>query len=529
MKVSVDINQARISIDQTLTLGSTYFVEIENYTPAADEDLVLVITDCDNVPLARSEKGSITLNSITLVDLFSADSCGDGRVFHCYLWSNKGITLGSGLITIAYSPLYSDAGEPILMRGAKGEKGDKGEAGADGRDGINGRDGANGAYVPIGGLYAFHVSQGDGDHPTPDHLWIHGQDETSLYAHDDDGNLIKDENGNYIPLFYLDENGHLLYRFMDNGRVHQLLDLGYVRGSEGPVGPQGPQGEKGDDGAGITEEEKEAINSAIANIPVLQNGLSALDASLESHKSAQNPHGINAGMIGAVDETTFTNTINATRDEFIHKIEEGDETVLNQVTEKLGGYVANEDFTASNIHLQQIDKNLEEFSNNVNYFLGSLPSSSQIVSWNSAGFSYDTLPSSESTRNYEIVFLRDSNNHSDIVPYVCIDKTWYAMCSYTGSDTVSSSSKISIGTKDTFYHISESSIEIEIPSGLNPVCVYKGEFCIENTTADITLTTPSATTWVGDVPDFSVLGKHFFAYKYFNSKLYLNEYFVEEA
>ena len=138
-----------------------------------------------------------------------------------------GQTLAQGDLVLLWAPFeFDEAGEPIQLKGKKGdpgEKGDKGDQGDPGR---------NGVYVAMDGLYAFHISEG-GDHPEDGHLWLHAQDESTLYAHDANGNYLLDENGERIPLYYVGDDGHLRYRFFFQDSTHVELDLGKVVTREG--------------------------------------------------------------------------------------------------------------------------------------------------------------------------------------------------------------------------------------------------------------------------------------------------------
>lgn len=138
-----------------------------------------------------------------------------------------GQTLAQGDLVLLWAPFeYDAAGNPIQLQGEKGDKGDKGDTGAQGEPG------RNGVYVAMDGLYAFHISE-RGDHPEDGHLWIHAQDESRLYAHDENGNYLTDSEGKRIPLYYIDGRGHLLYRFFYKDATHTELDLGRVVTREG--------------------------------------------------------------------------------------------------------------------------------------------------------------------------------------------------------------------------------------------------------------------------------------------------------
>jgi hypothetical protein len=76
------------------------------------------------------------------------------------------------------------------------------------------------------------------------------------------GELILDGDGDPIPLFHIDSNGHLIYTFYGvDGQAHATLDIGDVRGLpltwddlteaqkaslKGETGASGAQGPKGD-------------------------------------------------------------------------------------------------------------------------------------------------------------------------------------------------------------------------------------------------------------------------------------------
>ena len=138
-----------------------------------------------------------------------------------------GQTLAQGDLVLLWAPFEFDAaGEPIQLRGAKGDPGEKGDKGD------RGEPGRNGVYVAMDGLYAFHISEG-GDHPDDGHLWIHAQDDGTLYAKDRNGNYLLDENGERIPLYYVGDDGHLRYRFFYADATHVELDLGKVVTREG--------------------------------------------------------------------------------------------------------------------------------------------------------------------------------------------------------------------------------------------------------------------------------------------------------
>ena len=121
-----------------------------------------------------------------------------------------------------------------------------------------------GRVVTRAGLYAFHVSDGSDGEPEG-HLMLHGQDLSQLYARDGHGELILDGDGNPIPLFHIDGNGHLHFTFYGNdGQAHESLDLGDVRGpalrwedltdeqKEALKGAKGDPGDKGDKGDALT-------------------------------------------------------------------------------------------------------------------------------------------------------------------------------------------------------------------------------------------------------------------------------------
>lgn len=138
-----------------------------------------------------------------------------------------GQTLAQGDLVLLWAPFeFDEAGEPIQLRGKKGDPGEKGDKGDQGEPG------RNGVYVAMDGLYAFHISEG-GDHPEDGHLWLHAQDESTLYAHDANGNYLLDENGKRIPLYYVGNDGHLRYRFFFQDSTHVELDLGKVVTREG--------------------------------------------------------------------------------------------------------------------------------------------------------------------------------------------------------------------------------------------------------------------------------------------------------
>ena len=342
MIISVDLNTASLCIKQILTLGSVYDIELKGYTPADDEELSFVIADCAGIPIAKSHDGAIKLNTVGLAQLFEQENCCN-QVLHCYLWSSSGVTIASGFCTIAYSPITGDLnGEPALLQGVKGDKGDAGADGKDGKDGKDGADGRNGVYVPMDGLYAFHVST-DGEHDKDDHLWIHAQNAKSLYAHDADGNLLTDENGNYIPLYYVNEHGHLIYRFMDNGEVHQLLDLGNVKGAKGDAGKDGVAGKDGADGAdGHTPTDEELTNLLSRNINDIASagslatgsildGLSSLDKTIEYIK--KNLSELN---VGSKNSASMEYVDNAIKNINIPKPDLSGYATEEYVAEKLG-------------------------------------------------------------------------------------------------------------------------------------------------------------------------------------------------
>jgi len=138
-----------------------------------------------------------------------------------------GQTLAQGDLPFLWAPFeYDGSGNPIVLKGDKGDKGEKGDKGD------KGDPGRNGVYVAMDGLYAFHISQG-GDHPEDGHLWIHAQDESTLYAKDQYGNYLEDSDGNRIPLYYINADGHLVYRFFYQDSTHTELDLGRVVTREG--------------------------------------------------------------------------------------------------------------------------------------------------------------------------------------------------------------------------------------------------------------------------------------------------------
>lgn len=138
-----------------------------------------------------------------------------------------GQTLAQGDLVLLWAPFeFDEAGEPIQLKGADGRPGPRG------RDGAQGRPGRNGVYVAMDGLYAFHVSEG-GDHPEDGHLWLHAQGESTLYAHDANGNYLLDGDGERIPLYYVGDDGHLRYRFFFQDSTHVELDLGKVVTREG--------------------------------------------------------------------------------------------------------------------------------------------------------------------------------------------------------------------------------------------------------------------------------------------------------
>ena len=139
----------------------------------------------------------------------------------------EGATLAQGDLALLWAPFeYGEAGEPIQLKGEKGEPGSRGEKGD------KGEPGRNGVYVGMDGLYAFHISDGT-DHPEAGHLWIHAQDESTLYAKDRNGNFLTDSDGKKIPLYYIDADGHLIYRFFYADANHVELDLGRVVTREG--------------------------------------------------------------------------------------------------------------------------------------------------------------------------------------------------------------------------------------------------------------------------------------------------------
>lgn len=138
-----------------------------------------------------------------------------------------GATIAQGDLVLLWAPYeFNGEGTPIQLKGDKGDQGERGP------EGPAGQDGRNGVYVAMDGLYAFHISQG-GDHPEDGHLWIHAQDDSTLYAHNSTGGFLLDDNGDKIPLYSVDARGHLVYRFYYQDSEHVELDLGRVVTHEG--------------------------------------------------------------------------------------------------------------------------------------------------------------------------------------------------------------------------------------------------------------------------------------------------------
>lgn len=70
------------------------------------------------------------------------------------------------------------------------------------------------------------------------------------FSIDENGNLtvIYHQHSGYQKLFYINDDGQLVCRIMENGEIMSEVSLGYVVGPQGPEGPQGIQGPQGPEG-----------------------------------------------------------------------------------------------------------------------------------------------------------------------------------------------------------------------------------------------------------------------------------------
>lgn len=252
--VFVDSGKAVARLSGPLVLGDTYAVAFSGLSTeeAASAPEMIVLGPKLGEIAARSEDGVLAMTTKPCVEAFGplpppplprpkqfphppplpnppvhwrGGPHGSTRM-HFYVVAG-GQTLAQGDLVLLWAPFeFDEAGEPIQLRGKKGDPGEKGDKGDQGEPG------RNGVYVAMDGLYAFHISEG-GDHPEDGHLWLHAQDESTLYAHDANGNYLLDENGERIPLYYVGNDGHLRYRFFFQDSTHVELDLGKVVTREG--------------------------------------------------------------------------------------------------------------------------------------------------------------------------------------------------------------------------------------------------------------------------------------------------------
>lgn len=252
--VSVDSSKAIARFSGPLVLGDTYAISFSGLSTAeaaANPQVIVLGAMPGRIATRTDSNGELAMTTEECVMAFKmpppppirprefpqppalpnppvhgADHPHGSVRLHFYV-TVTGATIAQGDLVFLWAPYeYSGSGTPIQLKGDKGDKGNKGDKGD------KGDPGRNGVYVAMDGLYAFHISQG-GDHPEDGHLWIHAQDDSTLYAHNSTGGFLLDDQGNKIPLYYIDGRGHLLYRFFYEDSTHTELDLGRVVTHEG--------------------------------------------------------------------------------------------------------------------------------------------------------------------------------------------------------------------------------------------------------------------------------------------------------
>ena len=348
-------------------------------------------------------------------------------------------------------------------------------------------------------MFAFSVNEAG-------NLMLHVRDERAAYAVDINGNPDYSK-----PLFALSEDGYLLYRMYDGDEIVNIINLGKVKGERGDKGDKGDAGDATDADQLkelIAEDETikalvMSVNSQGSHLGILEIDVSDIKArlpymhsQLEGHiADTNNPHGVTAAQINTYTKSEI--------DDKLSNVGSGTGDVTQEMLESaLSGYVAQKDFVASNIKLEQVwGANLDEFSKNINGFLGQLPSPNYIAVKD------------------DIVVKPVVVSYNNL--YISLDKE--------------AANKLMIYSLNSSQPNATINFTTPVP-GIGDEYQYKavqGEFIIQVDTDDAAIMIDGDHIWVGDEPDLSILGWHHIAFKIIDSgsrnRLYLNEYLVEEA